>query len=351
MTALGGPATFPYNGNARNPRNHRWSLGFQRELPLQVIFEATYVGGHVERLPVSRELNPVPREYFSTAPRRDQALFDRLTQAVPNPFFPLLPGTSLSGQTVQRQQLLRPFPQFTSIRALETIGSADYHALQAKLDRRMPGLTFTLAYTWSRAMIETGFLNDFDTRLERVLSPWDRTHVLVGAAVWELPFGKGRRWGSDWTGALQRIAGGWKVSAIYRSQSGAPLGFGNFLLKEGFTIDDVRLPKGERTVDRWFNVDAFERAVGQQLVLNVRATPSRFASVRGPGYRVLDLGLIKDVELSGRVGLQLRLEVYNALNHPNFQNPNTTPTSSSFGAITAQNGFPRQVQLATRLLF
>jgi hypothetical protein len=293
----------------------------------------------------------VPRQYFSTALRRDQATNDRLTQAVPNPFFPLLPGTGLSGQTVQRQQLLRPFPQFTSIRALETIGSADYHALQAKLERRMPGLTFMLAYTWSRAMTETGFLNDFDTELERVISAWDRTHVLVGGAVWEVPFGKGRRWGSHWTGALQQLAGGWKVSAIFRSQSGAPLGFGNFLLKEGFTLDDVRLPSGERSVDRWFNVDAFERAVGQQLVFNVRTTPSRFSSIRGPGYSVLDLGLIKDVELTGRVALQLRLEVYNALNHANLQNPNTAATSSSFGAITAQNGFPRQVQLATRVVF
>jgi hypothetical protein len=284
-------------------------------------------------------------------PRRDQATNDRLTQAVPNPFFPLLPGTGLSGQTVQRQQLLRPFPQFTSMRANETIGSADYHALQARLQRRMPGLTLTVAYTWSRTMTETGFLNDFDSELERVVSLFDRTHVLVGSGVWELPFGKGRRWGSDWSGALQQLAGGWKVSAIYRSQSGAPLGFGNFLLKQGFTIDDVPLPKGQRTVDRWFNVDAFERAAGQQLVSNVRTMATRFSNVRGPGYSVWDLGLIKDVAFTDRVTLQLRLEVYNALNHPNFQNPNTTPTSSSFGAITAQNGFPRQVQLATRVIF
>jgi hypothetical protein len=351
MTGVGGNIGFPYNGEARNPRNHRWSLGFQRELPAHVLFEATYVGSYGERLPVSREINAVPRPYFSTAARRDQAANDRLTQAVPNPFFPLLPGTSLSGQTVQRQQLLRPYPQFTSIRAIETIGSADYHALQARLERRMPGLTLTVAYTWSRTMTETGYLNDFDTRLERVISLFDRTHVLVGSGVWELPFGKGRRWGRDWSGARQQLAGGWKVSAIFRSQSGAPLGFGNFLLKDGSTIDDVPLPSGQRTPDRWFNVDPFERAAGQQLVSNVRTTPSRFANVRGPGYSVWDLGLIKDVALNDRVGLQLRLEVYNALNHANFGNPNATPTSSSFGAITAQNGFPRQIQLATRVIF
>lgn len=351
MTGVGGAVAFPYDGEARNPRNHRWSLGFQRALTFDVLFEATYVGSRGERLPVSRQLNAVPRQYFSTAPRRDQATNDRLTQAVPNPFFPLLPGTSLSGQTVQRQQILRPYPQFTSIRANETIGSSDHHALQARLERRLPSLTLTVAYTWSRSMTETGFLNDFDADLERVISPFDRTHVLVGSAVWELPFGKGRRWGSGWSGALQQIAGAWKLSAIYRSQSGPPLGFGNFLLKEGFTIDDVRLPKGQRTVERWFNVDAFERASAQQLVSNVRTTPSRFAELRGPGYSVWDLGLIKDLALSDRVALQLRLEVYNALNHANFVNPNTSATSSSFGAITAQNGFPRQIQLATRVVF
>jgi hypothetical protein len=89
----------------------------------------------------------------------------------------------------------------------------------------------------------------------------------------------------------------------------------------------------------------------QQLVSNVRTKPSRFGEVRGPGYALLDLGFLKNVDLGGRLRLQLRAEVYNALNRANFGNPNTGVTNSAFGTITAQNGLPRQLQLAARLSF
>jgi hypothetical protein len=73
--------------------------------------------------------------------------------------------------------------------------------------------------------------------------------------------------------------------------------------------------------------------------------------VRGPGYAVLDLALLKNVSLTDRTKLQFRAEIYNALNRANLAGPNTTPTSSAFGTITAQNGLPRQWQLAARLSF
>jgi hypothetical protein len=104
-------------------------------------------------------------------------------------------------------------------------------------------------------------------------------------------------------------------------------------------------------VDQWFNVNAFNRASAQQLVSNVRTQPSRFAEVRGPGYAVLDLSLLKNLSLGGSRQLQLRLESYNALNRANLRDPNLTPTSTALGTITAQNGLPRQLQVAARLIF
>jgi hypothetical protein len=86
-------------------------------------------------------------------------------------------------------------------------------------------------------------------------------------------------------------------------------------------------------------------------VSNGRTQPSRFGEGRGPGYAVLDLGFLKNVEVGGRLRLQLRAEVYNALNRANFGNPNTGVTNSAFGTITAQNGLPRQLQLAARVSF
>jgi hypothetical protein len=104
-------------------------------------------------------------------------------------------------------------------------------------------------------------------------------------------------------------------------------------------------------VDHWFNLDAFNRVSAQQLVSNVRTMPSRFAEVRGPGYEVLDLSFLKNVSLGGTRQLQFRVEAYNALNRANFQNPNTTTTSTALGTITAQNGLPRQLQLAAKVSF
>lgn len=356
MTNVGLGVGFPYVGDVKNPRNHRWSLGVQRELPWQLLVEATYVGAHGQNLPVVRQLNAVPQQYFSTSPVRDNATNNRLTQQVPNPFAGMLPGTGLNGANVARSQLLRPHPQFTSIQAAKTIGSSNYHSLQARVERRMAnGFTVQLAYSTSRAMIEaavlnlSGFLNDFDEQLERVISPFDRRHTLVSSGLVELPFGQERHFGRDWTGVTNALLGGWQVSYIFKAQSGAPLGFGNFLFAQGMGVDDIAIENP--TVDGWFNKDAFNRVNAQQLVSNVRTQPSRFEEVRGPGYAVLDLGLLKNFGLGGRRQLQFRIETYNALNRLNLRDPNTNPTSSAFGTITLQNGFLRQVQLAARVSF
>jgi hypothetical protein len=352
MTNVGLGVNFPYVGEVRTPRTHRWSLGLQRELPWHFLIEGTYVGSVSEHIPVSLDLNSTPGQYFSTSPVRDNATNNYLSQQVPNPFAGLLPGTNLNGANVSRSQLLRPYPQFTGLSALQTIGTSDYNSFQARVERRMHnGFTAQVSYTWSKTMTETGYLNGFDTELERVIGPFDRTHVFVTSGIVELPFGRSRHWGRDWSGLTEGILGGWQVSFLFRAQSGAPLGFGNFLFAQGSTIDDVALPGGERNEDHWFNVAAFNRVSGEQLVSNVRTQPSRFGEVRGPGYALLDLGFLKNVELGSRLRLQLRAEVYNALNRANLANPNTTPTNSAFGTITAQNGLPRQLQLAARFSF
>ena len=350
MTNAGQGVSFPYVGDVKNPRNHRFSVGLQRELPWMLLVEATYVGAIGEYLPVLRQLNGIPTQYLSTSPVRDNETNNRLTQQMPNPFAGLLPGTGLNGANVARSQLLRPHPQFTSIQATENIGSSDYHGLQARVERRMAnGFTVQMAYAWSRTIVETGYLNDADAQLERVISQFDRKHTFVSSGLAELPFGRDRRWGSGWSGVTNLLLGGWQIGYIFKAQSGAPLGFGNFLFAEGMGVDDIMAD--DPNVDQWFNVNAFNRVSAQQLVSNVRTQPSRFEEVRGPGYAVLDLSLLKNVSFGGTRQLQLRLESYNALNRTNLANPNTTTTSTALGTITAQNGLPRQLQIAVRLSF
>ncbi len=352
MSDVGLGVSFPYVGDVRTPRTHRWSIGVQHELPWQFLSEVTWVQGYSENLTVTRELNAVPGEYFSTSATRDNATNNYLTQQVRNPLAGLLPGTGLNAATVSRSQLLRPFPHFGNVTAAETTGTSDYRSLQARLERRLAqGVTVQVGYTWSKTMTETDYLNAFDSQLHRVIGAFDRTHMFVTSGIVELPFGRDRHWGSSWGTLADTLLGGWQVSYLLKQQSGAPLSFGNYLLKPGMTEADIALPRGQRTIDRWFNVDAFERAPAAQLVSNVRTTPLRLDDVRGPGYVVLDLGVMKNVSLGSRMRLQLRLEAYNALNETNLNNPNTTPTNSAFGTITSQNPFPRQFQLAARLSF
>jgi len=291
----------------------------------------------------------VPQQYLSTSPVRDDATNNRLSQQVPNPFVGLVP-TGLTGANVSRSQLLRPYPQFTSVQATETNGEGDYRALQARVERRMAnGFTVQMAYAWSRSMTETGYLNDSDATLERVISAFDREHTFVASGLVEVPYGHGRRYGNAASGVTNAVLGGWQVGYIFKAQSGAPLGFGNFLFADGMGVDDIMAD--DPSVNQWFNVNAFNRVSAQQLVSNVRTQPSRFPEVRGPGYAVLDLSLLKNVSLGGSRQLQFRVEAYNALNRANFQNPNTTTTSTALGTITAQNGLPRQLQLAVKISF
>ena len=136
--------------------------------------------------------------------------------------------------------------------------------------------------------------------------------------------------------------GGWQVGYIFKAQSGAPLGFGNFLFAEGMGVDDIMAD--DPTVDQWFNVNAFNRVSAQQLVSNVRTQPSRFEEVRGPGYAVLDLVAARRTSASAAAGrCSSGSSRTTLLNRANLQNPNTTVTSTALGTITAQNGLPRQL--------
>ena len=249
-----------------------------------------------------------------------------------------------------RGQLLRPFPQFSSVGTYNPQGYSWYHSLQVRTEKRFShGYTLNLAYTWSKAMEAASYLNDTDPLPERVVSANDRTHRVVISGVYELPFGRGRKIFAGANRFWQALAGGWQVSGIMTRQSGGPLGFGNAIL-----IGDLKtmpLSSSERSVDRWFNQTIFERDTRKQLGANIRTLPSRFSGIRGDGQYMWDMSLLKNFTIVEKVKAQFRGETYNALNHANFNAPNTSPTSSAFGTVTAQNGNPRWWQLALKLTF
>lgn len=299
---------------------------------------------------VNRDIDPVPEQYLSRSPVRDQATIDYLSAQVANPFYPLLPKTALASTTISRSQLLRPFPQYNSMMVNQNLGYSWYHSMQARLEKRFShGLSASLSYTWSKTMEAISFLNPFDVMPEEVISSQDRPHRVAVTWLYELPIGRGKAWGSSTNAFVSKIISGWQVQGIYTLQSGAPLGFGNAI----FTGDlrSVTLSGSERSVNRWFNTDGFEKNPQRQLASNVRALSSRFSWLRGDGPNNWDISFLKNTQLTESMRLQFRAEAINALNHPQFTPPNTTPTSTAFGAVTGEFAWPRVIQFGMKVLF
>ena len=228
----------------------RWQLALQRELPGNSVIELSYVGNRGVRQQVTRNLNALPDSYLSTSPVRDQATINFLSAQVPNPFYPLLPGTSLSGTTVARSQLLLPFPQFTGINYNTNQGYSYYHAMQTRFEKRFSqGLQSSVSWTWSKLIQATGYLNAGDPMPEKVISDQDRPHRVVVTGIYELPFGPNKRFGAGFHGFAGKLIGGWQISGVVQHQTGQAIAFGNVL----FTGDvhDIALPKDQRTVSEW----------------------------------------------------------------------------------------------------
>ena len=350
MTEVGNGITV-FNTRMMTPYTARWQFSVQREFPRKVVLEAGYVGSKTVKLQATQQYNPTPGKYYSTSPVRDQAAIDYASAVVPNPFYPLLPRTSLGNVNTSRGQLVKPYPQFTGISAEGNQGYSWYHSLQTRVERRFDqGLTVNVSWTWSKLMEALGYLNAFDVMPERVISDQDRTHRITVSGIYELPFGAGKALGRGARGIPGKLAGGWQVQYIYQGQSGPPLAFGNVI----FAGDPARmvLPKGERTVERWFNVDAgFERNASKQLSWNVRTFPSRFSGLRADGINNWDISLIKNTRIRERLSTEFRAEFCNALNHAQFAAPNMTPNSTAFGTVTAETQWPRTIQFGFKLVY
>jgi hypothetical protein len=352
-TFLGRGISF-FHPEPLNPYMQRWSFSVQHELPGRVLFESAYVGNRGTKLPTEYQLNATPRQYFSTSAVRDQPAIDFLSFQVANPFsgLPEVAGTGRANQRISRGELLRPNPHFAGITADLPTGYSWYHALQLRAEKRMSrGLTFQAAWTWSKFMEASAFLNESDQRQEEVVSEQDFPHRFVLNAIWEVPVGRGRAFLGNSGGVLNALIGGWQFQGWYEGQSGDALGFGNTILYG--SLKDIPIPVSGRRAERWFNVDAgFERDTRSVLGSNIRTLPSRFNGIRADGINNFDLSMFKNYRVKERYTVQFRLESYNTLNHVQFDAPNTTPTSSAFGTINAEKGHgQRQITLGLKLLF
>ena len=347
------------------PRNNptgyvqSYHLTVQQQLPGQAVLDVAYVGSHSVHLMVLGDQNQAVPQAFSAncrvnAPAQTGGL----------------PTYTTSG--CASLQSRRPVHNFAGIEVATGIGSANYNSLQVKLEKRYTGGLYLLnSFTWSRAFdiasghLETAFGDNSRVNLANPSgdygpSGYDQPLNDTTSILYDLPFGKGRRFGTDSNYLLRALAGGWQASIINQATSGLPVNF-TYNINSSFTVSDLPTYRPNKVGNPLAGTTHVKTATAlngyfDPLAITLPTTASPFGTasrnaVRGPSYNELDLGLHKafDLGLEGS-NLDFRVETFNLLNHVNYTAPDGNRSNGSFGSITS--AFPaRQLQLALKLLF
>jgi hypothetical protein len=354
LTATGGPVEGPLR-NTVVPYTIQWNVTIQRELPGNILLEAGYVGNRGRQLSRGGEggftFNQLDPSYLS--------LGSALNQQVPNPFFGVSNSGFFQSATISRAQSLRPYPQFLNVIPLQTNGSnSDYHSLQISGSKRYSnGVTFETNYVFSKAIDEgTGHMNSYDIRLSRALSGVHVPHRFVFSGIYDIPFGRGRRFFSDVNRVADLFVGGWQVNAIVTMQSGSNFGIGASNTIGLFTEAARANTNGQNPridtnakdrLDRWFDTTAFSQPVPFTFGNVGTVVPS----LQNHWLNNWDLSLFKQFSLTERWRLQFRAEAFNFANRVRFATPDTNVNSGTFGRVTSQANDPRQLQFGLKLLF
>jgi hypothetical protein len=266
----------------------------------------------------------------------------------------------------------RPFPEWQQIGRAVTKAHSSYSALQVKFEKRMSGGFYALtSYTFASALDEYGAwgagsdvqIRD-NFRLERGPQTQTSRHRLAYSQVWRLPFGRGRAFGSDLPPALEAILGGWQVSGIATVRSGLPVNVGlagtgidphtglsySFLNRNGGSLRPNRVgdpnANSDARSDRFHYLNA---AACQVQPVNTPGNAAR-SSAWGPGFFTTDLSFVKRFAIREQTEVDFRLEMFNALNRTNYNNPSASFGSSTFGIISDAYD-PRIMQAAIRITF
>lgn len=338
-----------YDPNLRPQFTQQWNAFIERRLTEGMSVQIGYVGHHATHLVTPTEGNqalPGVGDPASWAPKNT------------------------------RRPLFQELPLVTTIATTTSRSGSKYNSLQASIRQRAwKGLEFMASYTLAKGTTNNrGFYGVFGgTGPQGVTSAtegayWQNTydpdaewgpmfhdvrHNLILSATYDLPWGKGRHWGSDWSGAKNAILGGWKLGGIFQARTGLPV-----------TVTDGRNRslQGERgaerpncigdpkpanqSIDHWLDINAFEAAA----LGTFGNCPVGVG--RGPGYSNLDLVLSKGFQMGGNRNLEFRAEAFNALNHPSFGAPaRDISVPNTFGTITNTVSSPRVVELAVKFYF
>jgi hypothetical protein len=350
-TDLGSTVTY-LNPHRVLPYVQQWQFSVQKHFRGQVLAEVAYVGMHSVKLFEDLNLDETPDNILSN------------TTNVPNPFLGLLPPASTLGQgsTVKATQLAKAFPQFSTVNEQrDNTGRVLYHSLQARLQKRLSqGLQLVANYTHSKSMQYQEY-SAVNVRKWRTISPIDYPNMLNVFVTYELPFGRGKQWGSNRGRTLDTAAGGWSLVFITHYQSGDPLTVtdtngtpipigdpdtaGSYEDRLGDRVD----PKTNLPLNPYFNRNVWTHIAN----FNVSPEPPLWSWLRGPSQWTQTATLSKTISITERVKTDLRFQVSSPFNHPIFNDPAINLASpATFGVITATRGSStRSITFGAKLRF
>ncbi len=325
-TNLGGDAVTDIL-NFRPNVNDRFNVTVQREIVNKIVADITYFFNLGRDLPYTQRFNQMD-------PQLSYVNKTLLNQRVANPFYNYLTPDKFPGQLRNQAQvtladLLKPFPQYTSVSQTNTPGVRErYHSVQLKVQRPFAnGFNFLLSYNYNRESQEEFFNADTEFAGVFQFEPATRPRQRIAVAgVYEFPFGRGRRHLAHTPAMVDAIVGGWTTSAIYYYNSGELLRFGQMDVVGDPHIDNP---------SKWglmFNPQAFK----QSAAFTPRTNPKWFPGIVGPGYKNMDVTLAKFFRVNERFQLEFKMEAYNISNTFTGANPNLTVTASTFGRVTSQ---------------
>jgi hypothetical protein len=310
---------FGVNPDYRESLTYQWSADIQRQLTRSTMLDVFYIGSRTIHTDANQNLNA----------------------AHPGPG-PLGPR--------------RPYPSDLSFYYYSSWGFARYNGVTFRVKHEVSrGLTFLAHFTWSKNMdigeTQLSFPQDFyNLFAEYAPSSNNVPRRLVASAIYELPVGPGKPILSQ--GPLSKILGGWTISGILTLEDGLPFTVypsydssnGESYILRPDRIGNGNLPSGQRTRLHWFDTTAFVQPAPYQYGTSGRNI------LQGPGYKGLDVAVLKNFRLAEQKTLQFRAEAFNLPNFVNWGRPGSTLDTATYGQIWSA-GASRELQFALKFLF
>jgi len=351
------------------PYSQQYSFDIQRELRGDALVEIAYVGNQTSKLPLLNStlggggvnLNYIPLSQMNQVNANGAVNTAYYTQQVPNPLAGLIPANaSLNGATTAAQNLMYAYPQFTQSLLLASlpIGKQRYDAFQSKITKRFSdGLVLLASYSFSKTLQQVRMLNAQDLNLSNpgatklVKEPADQLDIPQKfnlTMVYELPFGKGKKFANDLPKLANVLIGGWEVNTNITYLSGMEVAYPN---APQVQPGSAKLDNGG--IAQWFNTALWPNHTAPNLTYTTRNFPYEFSNVRLPGYHNWDASVSKSFAIYERIRMQFRFEAVNALNHPWYGSiASVDVTNPQFGRLSpTEQNLPRFLKLGLNLQF